>query len=97
MLSTPPPRCTPQPRAGFAAAHTGGVRQPASGAPSARFSPQAPWASHARRCATPHAVKKTFTSFEAMIAESDVPVLVDFYAVWRVYLQPRRLSDSQSR
>jgi hypothetical protein len=31
-----------------------------------------------RLCAT----KKTFTSFDGMIAESDVPVLVDFYAVW---------------
>ena len=28
------------------------------------------------------AVKKQFTSFDQMLAESDVPVLVDFYAVW---------------
>ena len=26
------------------------------------------------------ATKKTFPSFDAMVAESDVPVLVDFYA-----------------
>jgi thioredoxin len=28
------------------------------------------------------AVKKQFTSFEDLIAGSDVPVLVDFYATW---------------
>ena len=30
------------------------------------------------RCAT----KKKFSSFDDMIAQSDVPVLVDFYATW---------------
>ena len=28
------------------------------------------------------AVKKQFTSFEEMLATTDVPVLVDFYATW---------------
>ncbi|MBW4653223.1 MAG: thioredoxin [Kaiparowitsia implicata GSE-PSE-MK54-09C] len=28
------------------------------------------------------AVKQKFSTFEALIAESDVPVLVDFYAAW---------------
>lgn len=44
------------------------------GAPSGR----------SRRLAiTPQAaVKQTFRSFEDMIQQSDVPVLVDFYAVW---------------
>jgi protein disulfide-isomerase len=28
------------------------------------------------------ATKKQFNSFEEMLAESDVPVLVDFYAAW---------------
>jgi thioredoxin len=28
------------------------------------------------------ATKKTFTSFQELIDESDVPVLVDFYATW---------------
>jgi hypothetical protein len=35
-----------------------------------------------RRVTRLAATKKTFTSFDGMIAESDVPVLVDFYAVW---------------
>lgn len=29
-----------------------------------------------------HAAKKTFTSFDDMIRNSKVPVLVDFYAAW---------------
>ncbi|KAL3688017.1 hypothetical protein R1sor_014326 [Riccia sorocarpa] len=29
-----------------------------------------------------HAKKQTFTSFDDMIANSDLPVLVDFYATW---------------
>lgn len=36
----------------------------------------------ARRSVACNATKKTFASFDAMIAESDVPVLVDFYATW---------------
>jgi thioredoxin len=28
------------------------------------------------------AVKKQFSTFQEMIAESDLPVLVDFYATW---------------
>ena len=28
------------------------------------------------------AVKKTFSSFSELLANSDVPVLVDFYATW---------------
>ena len=28
------------------------------------------------------AVKQQFTSFEEAIANSDVPILVDFYATW---------------
>lgn len=28
------------------------------------------------------AVKKQFTSFQEMLSQADVPVLVDFYAIW---------------
>jgi hypothetical protein len=29
-----------------------------------------------------HAAKQTFSSFDDMIEKSDLPVLVDFYAIW---------------
>lgn len=38
--------------------------------------------SHARHSVQVNAVKKTYSSFDDMLANSDVPVLVDFYATW---------------
>ena len=37
---------------------------------------------HERRCTACSATKKKFTSFDDMIANSDTPLLVDFYATW---------------
>ena len=55
----------------------------ASAAPAPRSRPVA-HAPAARRGVVARATKKTFPSFDAMIAESETPVLVDFYAVWCV-------------
>ena len=40
------------------------------------------------------ATKKSFPSFEAMLAESEVPVLVDFYALWCALLRAERPSHT---